>query len=108
MNSYMNIMVRVGSAKAQAQIAAMSAQMKGLRAETMAMNRVSPFGAAAFSNLIKFGSRLQWVGRQLQYNFTLPILLAGGAAVKFAMDQEKAFVTSPRFTVLFLTLRSSS
>jgi TP901 family phage tail tape measure protein len=91
MNSYMNIMVRVGSAKAQAQIAAMSAQMKGLRVETMAMNRVSPFGAAAFSNLIKFGSRLQWVGRQLQYNFTLPILLAGGAAVKFAMDQEKAF-----------------
>lgn len=84
-------MVRVNSAKAEAAIAAMQAQMKGLRAETLSMNRTMPFGAASFSNLIKFGSRLQWVGRQLQYNFTLPILLAAGAATKFAMDQEAAF-----------------
>jgi len=87
----MNIMVRVSSAKAEAAIAAMQGQMRGLRAETVAMNRTQPFGAASFSSLIKFGSRLQWVGRQLQYNFTLPILLAAGAATKFAMDQEAAF-----------------
>jgi TP901 family phage tail tape measure protein len=92
MNSYLNIVIRVGAAKAQATLAALRAQMGGVRAETVAMNRTSPFGAAAFSSLTKFGSRLQWVGRQLQYNFTLPILLAGGAAVKFAMDQQKAFV----------------
>ena len=29
-------------------------------------------------------------GRQLQYNFTLPLVLAGGAATKFALDNEKA------------------
>lgn len=40
---------------------------------------------------MKFGNQLQWTGRMLQYNFTLPIALAGGAAFKFAMDQEKAF-----------------
>lgn len=42
------------------------------------------------SRLVKWGSQLQWAGRQLQYNFTLPILLAGGLGMKFALDQEKA------------------
>src|SRR6266540_2227081 len=34
---------------------------------------------------------MQWTGRQLQYNWTIPLLLAGGAAVKFALDNETAF-----------------
>jgi TP901 family phage tail tape measure protein len=44
-------------------------------------------GIQAFT---KWGNQVQWAGRQLQYNFTLPILLAGGAAAKFALDNEKA------------------
>ena len=43
------------------------------------------------SGLTKFGNQLQWTGRQLQYNFTLPIALAGIAATNFAMDNERAF-----------------
>ena len=38
----------------------------------------------------KWGNQLQWTGRQLQYNWTMPILLAAGAATKFALDQERA------------------
>jgi len=38
------------------------------------------------------GNQIQWAGRQLQYNFTLPLLIAGGAAFKWAMDQEAGMV----------------
>lgn len=41
-------------------------------------------------SLGKWGSSLQWTGRQLGYNFTLPIVAAGAAATKFALDQERA------------------
>jgi TP901 family phage tail tape measure protein len=88
----MTIMVRVNSNRAMAQLAAVRGGIAGVNSGVAAGNRMSPLGAAHMGSLIKFGSRLQWVGRQLQYNFTLPILLAGGAAVKFAMDQEKAMV----------------
>jgi TP901 family phage tail tape measure protein len=40
----------------------------------------------------KWGNQVQWTGRQLQRNWTMPLLLAGGAAVKFALDNEKSFV----------------
>lgn len=35
-------------------------------------------------------SKLQWMGRQLTYNFTLPLAIAGGAATKWALDSEAA------------------
>lgn len=41
--------------------------------------------------MMAWGNQIQWTGRQLQYNWTLPLLLAGGAATKFALDNEKAF-----------------
>lgn len=40
---------------------------------------------------IKAGKNMQWTGRQLQFAFTLPVLLAGGAATKFYMDNARAF-----------------
>jgi len=46
---------------------------------------------SASTSMRKWGSQTQWAGRQLQYNFTLPIALAGVVATKFAMDNEKAF-----------------
>lgn len=49
------------------------------------------FGGAASSGLIKFGKNVQWAGRQLEYRFTLPLVLAGAAAVKFANDNARAF-----------------
>ncbi len=44
----------------------------------------------AFQSLGKWGNQLQWTGRQLQYNWTLPVLAAAGAATKFALDQDRA------------------
>lgn len=38
----------------------------------------------------RFGARMQYLGRQLQYSFTFPIIAAGAAAMKWALDNEKA------------------
>lgn len=37
------------------------------------------------------GSQMQWLGRQIEYNFTLPLVAAGAAAMTFALQNEKAF-----------------
>ena len=39
-----------------------------------------------------WGSQLQWAGRQMTYNFSLPLAAAGGAALKWASDTEAGFV----------------
>ena len=90
MNALMNITIRVSSAAAQARIKALEAQLAKMRASSFAS--AGAFGriGAAGSQFMKLGNQIQWAGRQLQYNFTLPILLAGGAATKFALDNEKA------------------
>jgi TP901 family phage tail tape measure protein len=46
--------------------------------------------AGAGKAMTKFGSQLQWTGRQLTYNFTMPLALAGYAGTKFALDNERA------------------
>lgn len=53
-------------------------------------DRFSRSADNAFKSLGKWGNQLQWTGRQLEYNWTLPIIAAGGAATKFALDQERA------------------
>lgn len=88
----MNISVNVVTAAAQARIKALEAQLAGLTRQMAAAGAVSGIGnGRQLSALTKYGNQLQWTGRQLQYNFTLPLLIAGGAATKFAMDNEKAF-----------------
>lgn len=47
--------------------------------------------AAGGMRLDRLGSQMQWLGRQIEYNFTLPLALAGAAAGKFALDNEAAF-----------------
>lgn len=47
--------------------------------------------AAGAGKLDAYLTRLQYFGRQLTYAFTLPLGIAGGAAVKFALDNERAF-----------------
>lgn len=96
MNAYMNIQVRVLAAGAAAQLAAVQGQINGMNAAMMRANATanSPWafgGPRQMSNLTRFGNQLQWTGRQLQYNFTLPIVLAGAAATNFALENEKAF-----------------
>jgi len=78
---------------AVAQLAALRGATGGV---TSSMNGASAatrgFGAALNgTNLVKWGSQMQWIGRQIEYNFTLPLLAAGGFAVKWAMDNERAF-----------------
>lgn len=93
-NALLNIMVRVTSgaaraelAKMRAEIAAAEAQMKRSGAATDSFSGSMSRGISPIS---KWGNQVQWAGRQLQYNFTLPLLLAGGAAAKFELDNEKA------------------
>ncbi len=45
---------------------------------------------SGFNSLEKFGKNLQWTGRQVEFRFTLPIVAAGLAAGKFALDNERA------------------
>jgi TP901 family phage tail tape measure protein len=41
--------------------------------------------------MIAFGKDLQWVGRQLNFNFTLPIVAATVAIGKFYLENQRAF-----------------
>ncbi len=92
MNSFVNIQVQVLAAQAQAQLAQINSRLAGLEG---AMNK-SGSAAGRFGSMLgrvgldSFGSKVQWAGRQLEYNFTLPILAAGGAAMKMALDNEAA------------------
>lgn len=87
----MNIQIRVLSRQAQAELKALRAQVRELELELARANRASgAFGATGLRALGKWGSQLQWAGRQLTYNFTLPLAFAGVAATKFALDNEKA------------------
>lgn len=63
-----------------------------LQAQVASANKSSQSFSKGIPGLSRWGNQLQWAGRQLQYNFTLPIAIAGGAAVKFALDNERAAV----------------
>lgn len=52
---------------------------------------MSSMGMGAAAGLVKWGSQVQWAGRQLTYNFTLPLGVAGIAATSWAFDAERAF-----------------
>lgn len=89
MNSFMNVTIRVASAQARARIRELEAELAILQKQMMAT------GAASnkmnfLGNTIRQANRLQWVGRQIQTNFTLPLVVAGAFATKFALDNEKA------------------
>lgn len=88
----MNITVSVMTAGAEARIKALESRIAGLESRLVSASRVEgPGSGRQLSALTKYGNQLQWTGRQLQYNFTLPIAIAGAAAAKFALDNEQAF-----------------
>ena len=63
------------------------------RAAVRSSRGLTPLGFAAKiskSALINAGKNINWVGRQLTYNFTLPLVLAGGALLNFTMDLERS------------------
>lgn len=87
------------AAKASALAAKESAAIqKAAAAESAAATKLSATSAvaagagfaAATNSMRKFGSQTQWAGRQLTTNFTMPVLLIGGLATKFALENEQA------------------
>ena len=116
MNAVLNLVIRThGARAAQAQIAGLSSAAGTLSAATAAtatkagrLGGMMPMLAGGFAaarggamnffnglgngvlRLEKFGKNLQWTGRQIEFNFTLPILAAGGAATKWALDLDRA------------------
>jgi TP901 family phage tail tape measure protein len=87
----MNIIVRVVSAKALAQLESVRGEVQAVDRATQAASRTMLPSRGASANLIKWGSQLQWAGRQIQYNFTIPLALAAGAVSKWELDNQKAF-----------------
>lgn len=87
----MNITVRVLTKQAAAALAAVET---GLKRTNRTANSMS-MGAGAFNaanrSVRAFGSSLQWAAYQLTHAFTYPLLLAGGAAIKYELDNERAF-----------------
>lgn len=92
MNSYITIQVRVAARQAQTALRAVEADVVGLEAATGRSS--SALKGLAYSlrpNLLqRFGNQLQWTGRALMRNFTYPLAIAGGAALKFELDNERA------------------
>lgn len=88
----MTIQVRVLEAQARRALASLRGDLA--RVNTAAAAAAAGAGgigtAQQMSALTRWGSRVQWAGRQLQYNFTLPLAIAGAAATKFYMDNEAA------------------
>lgn len=93
MNSFVNVQVRILAAQAQRQLDALEKRIGGLEKAFGKAGR----GATGFSRVLggmrldAFGSKLQWVGRQIEYNFTLPIVAAATAAYQMALANEAAF-----------------
>lgn len=101
----MRIRVEVLSGAAITQIAALQKQLQALVASMTGAGGMGPAAVKAQSGLHRFmtgisgsmqrleswGKNLQWTGRQIEYRFTLPLLLAGVAAGRFAMKNEEAF-----------------
>lgn len=90
----MRISIEVRSAQAQARIKELELEIKALRAQlgqtSVAAANMIP--GSAFTAISKWGSQLQWAGRQLMFNFTLPIVTAGTAVTKWVLDLEKGMV----------------
>jgi TP901 family phage tail tape measure protein len=84
--------LRAEAAQARREIAGLQKQIVALQTQLAKANKGSDSFSKGIPGLSRWGNQLQWAGRQLQYNFTLPIAIAGAAATKFALDNEKALV----------------
>lgn len=93
-NGVLNIMVRTQVRAAQAQLQQLSQTINGVSTASSGAAARNNSLAASFDNVgrraMSAGTQIQWVGRQLEYNWTLPIMAAGVAATKWGMDAVKA------------------
>lgn len=116
MDTSMRIQIRVEARKAIAEINAMSGAVKtaqramagssgggsvianqardqGRQLSLMERASIALTGELGRSKrgMLAFGKDLQWVGRQLNFNFTIPLLAAGTAAGTWYMESERAW-----------------
>lgn len=84
----MNIQVRVLAGQATAAMRAMQAGLRGMNAQMLAGS-----GAARghTRSLTAWGNQVQWTGRQIQTNWTLPLLAAAAAATHWELENQQAF-----------------
>lgn len=92
MDSTMTIQVRVVGRQAIAQLGQVQAAVNGVSKATggAAAKNANGFFNVLNSNLVKAGKNFQWVGRQLTFNFTLPLVAAGVALFKANQNIEKS------------------
>lgn len=90
----LNIVVRVNAQQANAALAATTGQVAAMQKGSFSLaNTLGTAGThlGTFAgHLQRVGKNLQWTGQQLSYNFTLPLVLAGAAATKWALENETA------------------
>lgn len=90
----MNIRIQVMANQARTAIQQVQGDLTRLSAAQAASNAGMVGGAAGLATmgrqLTKTGSQMQWAGRQIGYNFTLPLAVAGVAATSFALENERA------------------
>lgn len=72
--------------------AAVPAELSRWQAATQRVQAAfAKISSAVGTSLVRIGKDMQWTGRQLEFRLTLPILAAGAAATKFALDNERSF-----------------
>ena len=90
----MNITVRVQSAAAQREIAALEAEVKALQAQLVATGGAASAMASrgVAESMARWGSQFQWAGRQLMTNFTYPLVASGALITKWILDNESGMI----------------
>lgn len=87
MNAVMNIQVRVINGNARAALRSLQGNINAVNSALGATGRSSILSSRG---LTAWGNQLQWTGRQIQYNFTLPLVAAGTAAARWELANEQA------------------
>lgn len=83
----MNIQVRVINGNARSVLRSLRSDIDDVNRSLDGTHRRS---GLAGRSLTSFGNQIQWTGRQIQTNWTLPLLAAGTAAVQWQLQNEQA------------------
>lgn len=90
----MNIIINARAANAIGGIRQIQSEVNKLNSATTAAGSAATnmITSDAITRLGRWGSQIQWAGRQLIFNFTMPLAAAATAGVKMSMDLGSAMV----------------
>jgi TP901 family phage tail tape measure protein len=83
----MNIQVRVINGNARSVLRSLRSDIDNVNRALGDTNKRSALSGRGMTSL---GNQIQWTGRQIQTNFTLPLIAAGAAAVHWQLQNEQA------------------